>query len=196
LHKADCPLQAFESTIEQTWRQETRTHAHCLLRQNDYDRNIREIVDIDMNIWNFQKLLSQRLLKWAGVSTVLGVVMSFFGVFWRGVGSQFVGWAAINAAIAVGGDFAAQQRRATRPDSDTPKSYLREGNTLRRLLMINSGLDVLYMIGGMWTARRTRKPWLRGVGLGVILQGLALFIFDLVHARQTPSWPWEGSDPR
>ncbi|MCC6615742.1 MAG: hypothetical protein IT320_19890 [Anaerolineae bacterium] len=73
---------------------------------------------------------------------------------------------------------------------------MREGNNLRRLLWINAGLDILYMIGGWWTTLRARKPWLRGVGLGVILQGLALFIFDLFHASQTPTWPWEGGDPR
>ena len=171
-------------------------NAHCLLTQTDYDRDIREAVSIRMNIWNFQKLLSRRLLMWAGVSTALGVVMSFFGAFWRGVGSQFVGWALVNAAIAAGGDFAAQQRRATRADSDMPKSYIREGNNLRRLLWINAGLDVIYMIGGWWTAQRTRRRWMRGVGLGIILQGLALFIFDILHAWQTPTWPWEGSDPR
>lgn len=149
-----------------------------------------------MNIWSFQKILSRRLLTWAGVSAAMGIGMSFFGAFWRGVGSQFVGWALVNAAIATGGDIAAQQRRAAHADSDLPKTYIREGNNLRRLLRINAGLDILYMIGGRWVTRRARKPWLRGLGVGILLQGAALFIFDLVHAQQTPTWPWEGSDPR
>jgi hypothetical protein len=122
--------------------------------------------------------------------------MSLLGRFWRGVGSQFLGWAAVNAAIAVGGEFVSEQRRVREADSSLPKGMMREANKLQRLLWINAALDVVYMLGGLWMLGRNReKSWLRGVGLGIILQGLFLFVFDLIHARQVPTWPWSGSNP-
>lgn len=150
-----------------------------------------------MNIWDFQAKLSRRLLMWSGVSTLLGIAFSFVGTFWRGVGGQFIGWAAVNAVIALGGDFAAQQRRARLADSGMPKRQTIEAEKLRGLLWLNAGLDILYMLGGLllW-GRNKAKPGLRGTGLGIFLQGLFLFVFDVIHARQTPSWPWNGGDPK
>jgi hypothetical protein len=150
-----------------------------------------------MSIWDFQTTLSRRLLTWAGVSAALGLIMQFFGRFWRSVGSQFIGWGAVNAAIAAGGDFAAQQRRAKLADSGTVKRHIIEADSLRRLLWLNTWLDVLYMIFGGWLlTRRGKKPGMRGAGLGILLQGLALFAFDLIHTARLPMWPWRGSDPR
>ena len=149
-----------------------------------------------MTIWQFQHTLSKRLLQWSGASAALGLAMSLLGRFWRGVGSQFLGWAAVNAAIAVGGSFVAEQRRVREADSALPKGMMREANKLQRLLRVNAALDIVYMLGGLWMLGRNRqKPWLRGVGLGIILQGLFLFVFDVIHARQVPTWPWSGSDP-
>ncbi len=149
-----------------------------------------------MTIWEFQHTLSRRLLKWSGVSAALGLIMSLMGRFWNGVGSQFIGWAAVNAAIAVGGNFVSQQRRVREADSALPKGMMREASKLQRLLWINAVLDIFYMLGGLWLLGRGReKPRLRGIGLGILLQGLSLFVFDIIHARQVPTWPWSGSDP-
>ena len=150
-----------------------------------------------MTIWEFQDVVSRRLLTWAGISTALGVVMGVFGKFWRGVGSQFVGWAVVNAAIALGGAYFTERRRHNLETPNAPHTLLREGANLQRLLWINAGLDILYMLGGAWTAARNgHKPRMQGVGVGIILQGLFLFVFDVVHALRTPTWPWDGSDPR
>lgn len=150
-----------------------------------------------MTIWQFQDLVSRRLLAWAGISTALGVVMSVFGKFWRGVGSQFIGWAIVNALIALGGAYFTERRRHSMEQPDAPQTLLREGANLQRLLWINAGLDILYMLGGLWTSARNRhKPRMNGVGIGIVLQGLFLFVFDIVHATRTPTWPWGGDDPR
>ncbi|PJF27320.1 MAG: hypothetical protein CUN53_04525 [Phototrophicales bacterium] len=61
-----------------------------------------------------------------------------------------------------------------------------QARSLRRLLWINAGLDVLYMIGGLWYALRAKAPRGRGMGIGVIFQGLFLFIFDVLQAREVP----------
>mgnify|MGYP006972426293 CR=1 FL=1 len=56
-------------------------------------------------------------------------------------------------------------------------------DALARLLAINAGLDLLYVVVGIILATR-RKPILRGFGLAVVLQGLFLLAFDLYfHAR-------------
>jgi hypothetical protein len=146
-------------------------------------------------IWEFQKLVSQRLLLWSGMSTALGLMMSLFGAFGRGIGSQFVGWAVVNAAIAVVGSFFSDQRKLQLVAPDAPKHLIQEANSLQRLLWINAGLDVLYMLGG-WLTMRSQKDFRRGMGVGIILQGLFLFVFDIFHALKVPTWPWRGSDPR
>jgi hypothetical protein len=150
-----------------------------------------------MNIWQFQRQLSRRLLLWSGISTLLGILMLPFGKFWRGVGSQFIGWALVNAGIAAGGDFVTGQRRLKTAQPDAPQVLLREGDSLKRLLWINAGLDIFYMLGGAWMmGRKGSKDGQRGSGLGIIVQGLFLFVFDIFHATRTPTWPWGGSDPR
>jgi MFS family permease len=56
---------------------------------------------------------------------------------------------------------------------------------LRRLLLINAGLDVVYVaVGAVLLSRRSLR--LRGSGLAVVVQGLFLLIFDTVHAMLLP----------
>lgn len=139
------------------------------------------------NIWQFQIMLSQRLLRWAGISIGLGLLMRFGGSFWRGVGSQFAGWGLVNALIAFGGRVMAQERAAGYDNPGVPEVLNKESNSLQRLLWINAGLDVLYMLGGGWLIRRDKGDGRRkGMGLGVIIQGAFLFVFDIVHALMLP----------
>ena len=147
-----------------------------------------------MTIYHFQAQLSRRLLNWAMVSAVSGVAMALGGAFWRGVGSQHVGWAAVNAAIAVFGGMQAD-RKLNDAAAQAPTTRLREANQLRALLWINAGLDVLYMLGGWLWMRRAKSAFGRGGGLGVIVQGAFLCAFDIVHALRVPVWLW-GGDPR
>ncbi|MBK8022404.1 MAG: hypothetical protein IPK19_13505 [Chloroflexi bacterium] len=136
------------------------------------------------DIWEFQRAVSRRLAKWAGISTALGLIMLLRRGFWRGVGGQFVGWAAVNLGIAVFGFLTSDHRRQQLNDPRAPAVLNKETRNLRRLLWINAGLDVLYMIGGGWLARRrASSPSRRGMGVGIILQGLFLFVFDVFHAQ-------------
>lgn len=136
---------------------------------------------MNLNIWVFQQILSRRLAWWAGVSALVGSLMLLKRGFWRAVGGQFVGWAAVNLGIAVFGSISADRRRQRMESPDAPEVQENETRSLRRLLWINAGLDVLYMIGGRALLRR-EKPGTRGMGAGIILQGLFLFVFDLWHA--------------
>ena len=137
-------------------------------------------------IYDFQRLLCRRLLAWSALCLILGVVLLLRGeAFWRGFGLQCAVWASIDAGIAalgMRGLGAKLDRIIDPPQAD------REAARLRRILWINTGLDVLYIAGGaalILTLGRS-DVFARGTGWGIILQGGFLFLFDLVHALLTP----------
>ena len=95
----------------------------------------------------------------------------------RGVGEQYVGWGVVNALIALIG-------RRPPAAANMLVEVAAKKRTLSRLLWLNTGLDVLYVLGG-WRLMRgrgaTNARW-RGRGLGIVLQGGFLFFFDLLNA--------------
>ena len=109
-----------------------------------------------MDVWKLQAAIVRRLLIWSGLSVVGGIVLSFVDPFWHGVGLQAIVWGVIDAAIALGGKWAAGRRRAGMADPTAPQVVAREATNLRRLLWINAGLDVLYAAGGVTLARTPR----------------------------------------
>ena len=126
---------------------------------------------------------------WSGLSVGAGVVLFLAGVpFWSGFGVQAAAWGTIDAAIALFGGGAARRRRASMTDPLDDALLRREGRNLRRLLLINTGLDVLYVAGGVALALTfgAGDPTWRGHGWGIVVQGAFLFAFDLFHARQVP----------
>lgn len=140
-------------------------------------------------IYHFQKRLSQRLMIWSVFSIVIGLALQFSrSAQVRGFGQQAATWGAIDAAIAGLGLRGAAQKM------DDPAAYAlpaqsKEARNLGRLLWINAGLDVFYMLGGLALARRDdpdNKGWF-GHGWGVVVQGAFLFLFDLIHARRLPT---------
>jgi hypothetical protein len=144
-----------------------------------------------MTIWQFSEQVSRRLLAWnainflAGAALTLGAAMTPDPARRRGLASQFMGWALVNIGIAVIGAWATARRRAALPDPDAPHVAAKEARNLSRLLWINAGLDVLYMIGGARLSQN-KRPMLSGVGRGIIFQGLFLLIFDVVHGLRVP----------
>ena len=64
----------------------------------------------------------------------------------------------------------------------------REARNLRRILLINTGLDVLYVTSGVALALTlgVDNPFWRGNGWGIVVQGGFLFCFDLLHALGVP----------
>lgn len=137
-----------------------------------------------MDIWGFQRQVTSRLLTWAGISAVLGVVIAVFRPhkFWRGVAGQFVGWAAINALIGLAGGAGAKRREETLRDAHSRSRMTTEAHNLSRLLWINAALDVLYIAGGArFGASRADDDTRAGTGVGIMIQGAFLLVFDIVH---------------
>lgn len=141
-----------------------------------------------MTIWAFQEMVTRRLLAWGSSSMATGAGLLLRGdAFRQGVGVQFAGWGFINMLIAIIGG-RSSRRRAELPEANDPATIIRETSNLRRILWINTGLDVLYMLGG-WQLTRTKgredERW-RGQGWGIVVQGAFLFFFDLIHALILP----------
>lgn len=144
-----------------------------------------------MNIWQYSKALSNRLTQWNIINILAGLLLWPGGAFWRGFGSQNIGWGIINLGIAFFGSYFTQQRFDALENPLDAEIQIKEARSLRRLLWINAGLDVLYMLGGQWLAqtRGSTRPYWRGLGWGIVLQGALLFVFDVIHALAVPRKP-------
>jgi hypothetical protein len=140
-----------------------------------------------MNIWQFQNKLSRRLLAWSAISIVSGFFLLRGNKFWKGVGWQFIGWGAIDAMIALFGNASANQRIDNMDNPGDTTIQEKEADNLQKILWVNTGLDVLYMLGGKnWSDKDKGDGSRAGHGLGIALQGLFLLIFDVWHALAVP----------
>lgn len=134
-----------------------------------------------MNIWHFRKTLLNRLLTWNIVNIAGGLALQAQKrPAVRGIGVQAIAWGAINIGIALGGRLLASRREA-HPNAHSLRVLAEETRNLRRILWLNTWLDVLYMLGGALFARRSTSDFRRGNGFGVMIQGALLLCFDLIH---------------
>jgi hypothetical protein len=141
-----------------------------------------------MNIWQYYRVITRRLLAWSLVSVVAGVTLLLFDPLWQGVGLEAIAWGVIDAGIALVGGWVTRRRLAGLDDPSAPRVLFREARNLRRILLINTGLDVLYVAGGVALALTLGVDSLfwRGNGWGIVIQGGFLFFFDLLHALGVP----------
>jgi carboxylesterase len=144
-------------------------------------------------VWQIYTLISQRLLRWSALSVLAGIVLILLGgthildrPFLRTTGIQAIAWGLIDAAIAQGGQWLAVRRRGDRSEAENDKE---EAHKLRRLLLVNTALDVFYVSGGLVLAFSlgARDAGWRGHGWGIVIQGAFLFFFDLLHAQIVPA---------
>ena len=142
-----------------------------------------------MNIWDFQQNLARRLLVWSALSIFFGLLLQLLkNPFSRGLGQQLAGWGVIDGLIATIGLRGARKEHLSSQnavnDLAVANRAVRQQDTLQRILEINTGLDILYMAGGLQTVRTkgSKDAFWRGTGLGIIIQGGFLFFFDLFHA--------------
>jgi hypothetical protein len=132
--------------------------------------------------------LTRRLTVLGATSTLVGLGLTAAPSA-RAFGLQTAAWGVVDLAIAGVG--------AAR--SSTPPTARR----LRTVLLVNAALDVGYLAVG--TQLAVRRPGFggrlgpaaaRGHGTAVVVQGLALLVLDLAHARRiSPAAPAAG-EPR
>lgn len=130
----------------------------------------------------FQSKLSLRLLLWSCVSVTSGLLMMRRCKFWKSLGTQFITWGLIDALIAVGGQRLSDNRLSKTQPEDMPERVRKEKRNLSIALWVNAGLDVLYILGGLHWMKSKDDGSVRGNGLGVVIQGVFLLIFDIFHA--------------
>ena len=137
-------------------------------------------------IWRFQRSISYRLLAWSALSLLAGAWLGLTGSgFERAFGLQAGLWGAIDAGIALFGlrGLAGKLARAFDPlQSEHDRA------NLSKILWLNSGLDLLYISGGLILALSLGREHVfsAGSGWGVVLQGTFLLCFDLLHALAIP----------
>jgi len=112
------------------------------------------------------------LLGWSAAwaaGSVVGLWLTGGRGFWQAFWFMNGLWCAVNSAIGVWSLLA-------------PPSEVGE---LRALLLINAGLDIVYL--GIGVALLTRRlPMVRGFGAAILVQGAFLLTLDLAR------WAWLG----
>jgi len=128
---------------------------------------------------------------WALTNIGVGLVMQSqttgsTRAFWQ----MNAGWNAVNLALAGFGLWGAL---GSDPAAFSLAETAREGRSVETLLWVNAGLDVGYMMTGVWLMERGRRETLSGgdpakadrftgFGQSLLLQGGFLLVFDTVMA--------------
>lgn len=140
-------------------------------------------------IWEFNRTLTRRLLRWALFSMGSGAALLLQkGEYGKGVGIQFVGWGVVDALIALFGGWSTERQYSQLENPNAPAQQAPQARSLQRLLWINAVLDVFYVLGGFVVARirgAGDERW-RGQGHGIMVQGAFLLVFDVLHALLIP----------
>jgi hypothetical protein len=138
------------------------------------------------NFFVYQRRALTPLLRWGIGSSLLGAGLLLVPrPFWRQFGLQAVSWGVIDVLLAMFGRRQALVRAeqfagGTLDESDAE----REAANFERMLLINAGLDVGYIAaGGLTAAVFAGHPDRRGLGMGILVQGLFLLLFDALLAR-------------
>ncbi|MCW2777870.1 MAG: hypothetical protein JWN17_1595 [Frankiales bacterium] len=109
--------------------------------------------------------LTRVLGTWAAASVGTGALLARRS---PGFARQTAVWGLVDGAIAVVGAHGRARKGPTDP------------RRLRRVLLVNAGLDVGYLAAGAWLVRDGR--W-RGDGAAVLVQGAFLLGLDSLAAR-------------
>lgn len=138
------------------------------------------------NFFSFQYHALKPLEQWGLGSVIGGAVLALLPGFWRHFGLQAIGWGAVDWLLAKAG-----RRQALLKAEDLVIGDIDEAEAhaaaerLRNLLLINAGLDLLYIGSGLWLLRRAGdRADRRRMGAGILVQGLFLLLFDSILAAE------------
>jgi hypothetical protein len=144
--------------------------------------------------WTHARIVAAQLGAWSALSVAVGAAglaahaAGAWPPAWApvvvGFSIQCLLWGVIDGAIAWFGARDRRRRMAAAGASDA-RAGAAFGARLLRLLRLNAGLDVLYVVAGIAVVALWRTPEGLGHGLGVIVQGGFLLAFDAWHG-----WAW------
>ncbi|MBL06686.1 MAG: hypothetical protein CL773_02315 [Chloroflexi bacterium] len=109
------------------------------------------------------------LTSWGLTSIVMGVTLLFFDVeFLRSLSIQFLIWGAVNFLLGI---------------FPLIRNSVPNRKRLYKILLINSFLDVIYLIVGILLVLQIffQGESAVGHGFGVVVQGLFLLVFDTYY---------------
>ncbi len=133
------------------------------------------------NFYGYQQQCFLLLLFWGILSIIIGSALQLNSQpFWKQFGIQSLLWGAIDAALALFGLNGANKKeeRYALCELNTTEQQ-KDARSFYRILLINTGLDIGYVAIGVWLMQHfSTRPNLRGMGLGILIQGLWLFLFD------------------
>ncbi len=131
--------------------------------------------------WAWQERALGGLLAWGAGSVVAGAAFTRAADnAVRHTARQAAGWGIVDLVLAVNGRRTAPQRGRMASAEETAEAVHR----FRRILAINAALDVGYVLGGAMLLRSAGTDRRRaGTGLGIIVQGLFLGIYDVLLLR-------------
>lgn len=165
----------------------------------DEVRDYLDGLEAGVDVWSEQQRLATRLGGWALGSVAGGTAVAVMGAHRTrpmavAFGRQTAAWGAIDGGIAAVGEWR-RRRRLNRVDPEDPDVVEAERASLRRLLLVNAALDVVYVVGGAVLAARPEAvarrtggrrdaAAVRGDGLAVVVQGGFLLWLDVTGARR------------
>ena len=88
-------------------------------------------------------------------------------------------WNLVNLGLAGAGLFSAMNGDI---EGMSLAESMGEQQKMEKILLFNAGLDVGYMLGGLYMMERSKRDGsqrLKGFGRSVVMQGAFLFVFDL-----------------
>ncbi len=135
--------------------------------------------------FGYQRRALGLLLAWGASSVLSGALLwSRRDPLLRQLGIQCLVWGAIDVALALAGRRSARHQAIRYHQGELDSTAVRHAaRALQRILLINAGLDVGYVLAGGWLMHRFRQRRDRqGMGLGIALQGFFLFLYDSLVA--------------
>jgi Family of unknown function (DUF6992) len=135
------------------------------------------------NLYRFQRQAMPILLGWATGSILIGALWRRDpSKYLRGIGGQFILWGLVDGVIALLALYGARRKAAAwQAGAITPQLQAREADQFEKIIWANVALDAGYVLGGRWWLRRHPiDPARRGTGVGVMIQGAFLLVWDIL----------------
>lgn len=147
------------------------------------------------SFYDYQHAALQPLKLWGVGSVVVGALAAAVpNTVIRQIGVQFVTWGGIDAGLALFGERQAQQKATQHANGAlTEQQVAADIRKLHRILIINTGLDVGYVLAGLGLIVTAQdRPRRLGIGIGVLVQGSFLLLYDALLAHDIGrNWPRE-----
>lgn len=138
--------------------------------------------DPDSRIWQmYEERMDERqslewiLFGWGGLNVAAGAAM--LPGNYRDFGGMNLAWGVINMAIVTPSLFF---RESVTPEESPFYHTVREELRFQRIVAINAGLNVSYILSGIGMLHYGESSRIRQFGSSVMIQGAFLLLYDLV----------------